>query len=197
MRCFPFAFVLLAMLGLAACLPVSSKTPVGATVGFKADPALFGTWKARDPDGSNAPAYIHFLGDDDGTMTAILVEPPQKENMGEYSVYRLRVATLGANHIINALEVTNNGKPIERLPTQENMLFLYRADRKNKLTLYQMDDKAAAALIKSGVLAGEVEPGQDGDVRITADAASLDAFMRTPRAGALFNKPLVTMVKVY
>lgn len=189
-------FTLFAILGLAACLPVSSKTPVGSTVGFKADPALLGTWKARDPDGTSAPAYIHFLGNADGTMTAVLVEPPQKENQGEYSVYRLRAVTLDANHILNTQEITNNGNPAEGPLTEENMLFLYRSDSKGKLTLYQMDDKAVAALIKSGVIAGEVEPGQDGDVRLTADAASLDAFMRTPRAGALFSKPLVAMVKV-
>jgi hypothetical protein len=195
MRCFPCAFALLTMLGLAACLPVSSKTPVGITVGFKPDPALLGTWKARDPDGGGAPAYIHFLGNDDGTMTAILVEPPQKENQGEYSVYRLRVATLGANHIVNAQEVTNNGKPAEGPMTDENVLLLYRSDNKGSVTLYQMDDKAIAALIKAGAIAGEVEPGEEGDVRITADAKSVDAFMRTERASRLFSKPLVTMTK--
>lgn len=196
MRRYPVALMLLAVLGLAACLPVSSKTPVGTTVGFKPDPALLGTWKARDPNGGGAPAYIHFLGSEDGTMTAILVEPPQKENLGEYSVYRLRVATLGANHIVNAQEVTNNGKQTEGPLAEENMLFLYRSDSKGNFTLYQMDDKAVAALIKAGAIAGDVEPGQDGDVRLTANAASLDAFMRTPRADKLFSKALVTMAKV-
>ena len=186
---------LLAMLGLAACLPVSSRTAVGTTVGFKPDPALLGTWKARDPDGSDAPAYVHFLGNDDGTMTAILVEPPRKENLGEYSIYRLRVVNLDGNHIVNAQEMSNNGRSPDGPLAEENILLLYRSDGKGKVILYQMDDTAVAALIKAGGIAGEVEAGQDGDVHITADAGSLDAFMRTARAGQLFSKALVALTK--
>ncbi len=192
----PLAFALFAMLALAACLPVSSKVPVGTTVGFKPDPVLLGTWKARDPDGGNEPAYIHFLGNDDGSMSAVLVEPPQKENLGEYSVYRLRVAALGVNHIVNVQEVSNNGKSADGPLATENTLLLYRQDAKDRLTLYQMDDKAVAALIRSGAITGEIEPGQDGDVRITADATALDTFMRTERAANLFSKQLVTLTKV-
>lgn len=191
----PFAFALFSALALAACLPVSSKTPAGTTVGFKPDPVLLGAWKARDPDG-DAPAYIHFLGNDDGTITALLVEPPEKENLGEYSVYRLRVATLGANHIVNAEETSNNGKPADGPLAEENVLLLYRPDGKDKITLYRMDDKAVAAAIKAGEIAGEIEPGEDGDVRITANAAALDAFMRTPRAAQMFDKPLVTLTRL-
>jgi len=195
-RLHPLAFVLLAFVALAACLPVSSKVPAGSTVGFKPDPVLLGSWKARDPAGSGAPGYIHFLGNEDGTMSAVLVDPPQTGNLGDYSVYHLRVAALGDNHIINVQEVNNNGKATDGPMADENMLFLYRADGKATLTLYQMDDKAVAALIKSGAIAGEVEPGQDGDVHIAADAAALDAFMRTPRAGQLFSKPLVTLTRL-
>ena len=194
-RCL-LAFASLALVALAACLPVSSKVPAGSTVGFKADPTLLGSWKARDPAGGGSPGYIHFLGNEDGSMTAVLVDPGQPGNAGDYSVYRLRVATLGANHILNVQEVNNNGKATDGPMAEENMLFVYRADGKTKLTLYQMDDKAVAALIKSGAVAGEVEAGQDGDVHITADAAALDAFMRTPRAGQLFSKALVTLTRL-
>jgi len=45
-------------------------------------------------------------------------------------------------------------------------------------------------------IAGEVEPGQDGDVHITADAKALDAFMQSPRAGKLFNKSLIALSRV-
>ena len=196
MRRYMLALASLAMLALAACLPVSSKVPVGSTVGFKPDPALLGSWKARDPAGGGSPGYIHFLGNEDGSMTAVLVDPGQPGNAGDYSVYRVRVAALGANHILNVEEVNNNGKASDGPMAEMNMLLLYRLEGKSKLTLYQMDDKAVAALIKSGAIAGDVEPGQDGDVHITADAAALDTFMRTPRAGQLFNKALVTLTRL-
>jgi hypothetical protein len=196
MRRHPLAFALLAFVALAACLPVSSKVPAGSTVGFKPDPALLGSWKARDPAGGGSPAFIHFLGNEDGTMTAVLVDPPQTGNLGDYSVYRLRVAALGGNHIVNVQEVNNNGKPSDGPMAQENMLLLCRPDGGGKLTLYQMDDKAVAALVKSRAIAGEVEPGQDGDVHITAEAGALDAFMATARASQLFSKPLVTLTRL-
>jgi len=180
---------------VAACLPVSTRVPAGTTVGFKPDPVLLGTWKGRGENDKN-PAYIHFIGNDDGRMTAILVSPPRKQSLGEWSAYSLRVANLGANHIVNAQEMSDNGKPSEGAAADQNMLLLYRVAKSGKLTLYMMDDKAVAAAIRAGEIAGEVEPGQDGDVHITADAAALDSFLKTPRAAALFSKPLVTLTRV-
>jgi len=180
---------------LAACLPVSSKVPAGTTVGFKPDPVLLGAWKGRGENDDN-PTYLHFVGNDDGSMTAIIVSPPRKENPGEWSAYSLRVARLGANHVVNARELSNNGKPAGGPGAEQNMLLMYRAGKGGTLTLYIMDDKAVAAAIKAGEIAGEVEQGQDGDVHITADAAALDAFLKTPRAAALFSKPLVTLTRV-
>ncbi len=184
-----------AILLVAACLPVTSKVPVGSTAAFRPDPALLGTWKARDPDG-DSPAYLHFIGNEDGTMTALLVTPPQNENLGEWSAYAVRVATLGANHIVNAQEVIANGKPSDGPLAQENMLLLYRATGRGTIALYIMDDKAAAAAIKAGAIAGEVDPGENGDVRITAGEPALDNFMRTPQAAKLFSKALVSITRV-
>jgi hypothetical protein len=180
---------------LAACLPVTSKVPVGSTVGLKPDPALLGTWKARDANGDE-PAYVHFIGNNDGTMTALLVSPPQKENLGEWSAYALRVATLGENHIVNAQEVIANGKPSDGPLAQQQVLLLYRATGRGNITLYVMDDKATAAAIKAGAIAGEIDPGENGDVRITAGEPALDNFMRTPQAAKLFGKALVSLTRI-
>jgi hypothetical protein len=189
------ALTLIVAACVAACLPVSSKVPAGSTVGFKPDPVLLGVWKGRGENDDN-PAYLHFIGNDDGSMTAIIVSPPRKQNLGEWSAYSLRVARLGANHIVNARELSDNGKPAEGPTAEQNILLMYRVGKGGKVTLYIMDDKAAAAAIKAGEIAGEVEPGQDGDVHITADTAALDAFLKTPRAAALFSKPLVTLTRV-
>jgi len=194
MRYIPYAVAAALALLAAACLPVTSKVPVGTSVGFKVDPALLGTWKATGPDGGE-PAYIHILGADDGTMTAILVTPPQQENLGDWSVYRLRVAALGTNHIVNAQETIANDKPSEGPLAQLNVLLLYRASGPGKIVLYQMDDKAAADAIRAGEIAGDIEPGDNGDVHITAGEPALDAFMKTSGAAKLFSKALVTLTR--
>lgn len=191
---------LLAAVGLAlltaACLPVTSKVPVGTSVGFKPDPRLLGTWLARDKD-EDAPSYIHFLGGKDGTMTALVVTPPHGDNLGEWSEYRLRAATLGMNHFINAQEVAVNGdSDKDSSLARENILLLYRMGRHGSIELYLMDEKAAAAAIRAHRIAGQVDPGQNGDVHITADEPALDQFMATPEAAALFIKPMVRMTRV-
>jgi hypothetical protein len=179
---------------LAGCLPVTTRVPAGSTVGFKADPALLGTWRAVSSD-QDAPAYIHILGNDDGTMTAIVITPPDRENPGDWSTYKLRAATLGANHIVNAQESIANGRPSEGPLAQQHVLLVYRVEAPGKIGLYRMDDQAAAAGIRTGDIAGEIEPGENGDVRITAPEPALDRFMGTPRAANLFTKLLVTLVR--
>jgi hypothetical protein len=178
----------------AACLPVTSKSPVGSTVGFKPDKLLFGTWKARDADG-DAPSYVHILGNEDGTMTALIVTSPRNDNPGDWSTYTLRAATLGTNAIVNAQESIANRKPSEGPLVKASVVLLYRATGAKQVTLYQMDDKAVAGAIRGGEIVGEIEPGENGDVRITAGEPALDAFMKTPRAARLFVKPLVTLTR--
>ena len=189
------ALALIVALFAASCLPVSSRVPAGTTVGFKPDPKLLGVWKGRGAN-DDAPAYVHFLGNDGGRMTAIIVSPPRKENLGEWSAYTLRVAKLGANRIVNAQELSDNGKPSEGPMAAQNMLLMYRVGKGGKITLYMMDEKLTAAAIMANEIAGEIEPGENGDVHITADAPALDAFLKTPRAVALFSKPLVTLTRV-
>jgi hypothetical protein len=191
---------LLAAIGLAlltaACLPVTSKVPVGTSVGFKPDPRLLGTWLGRGKDEERS-SYLHFLGAKDGTMVAILVSPPHGDNLGEWSEYRLRAATLGANHFINAQEIIiNANSDNDRSLSREIIVLLYRTGRRGSLDLYLMDEKAAAEAIRAHRIAGQVDPGQDGDVHITADEPALDRFMATPEAALLFTKPMVRLHRV-
>lgn len=179
---------------LGACLPVTTRVPAGSTIGFKIDPVLVGTWRGVASD-QDIPAYVHILGNDDGTMTAIVVTPAFKENQGDWSVYKLRAATLGVNHILNAQEVSANGKTSEGPLAQEHVLLAYRIQSHDNIGLYHMDDHATAAAIRAGEIAGEIEPGETGDVRITAAEPALDRFLGTPRAARLFNKLLVTLTR--
>jgi hypothetical protein len=199
MRRFLTLFALLGAVVLSACLPVTSRVPAGTTVGFKVDPNLLGTWKAQNADrkeNGNGPAYLHFLRGENGTMTALLVFPMEKDGSGQWGAYTVRAAQLAANHVLNAIEVSTNGKASDSPMSQASILLLARNDGRGHELLYLMDEQAAAAAIESGEIAGDVEQGSSGDVHITADAAALDKFMATPKAAALFKEPLLILTRL-
>ena len=194
------ALVLCAALFLASCLPVTTSTPVGSTAGFKADSELYGAWLGRDADPAkdkdSGAVYFHFLASKDGSMTLILVTSAKSgDDAGEWSVFRLQPATLGQNHFLNVQEVSNNGEAPEDA-LLKTFPVLYRMGKDGKLTLYLVDEDLAKAAIKAGKINGEIEPGDTGDVHITADAATLDAFFVSARGTALFTKPLVVLKRV-
>ncbi len=193
---FRAAIALCTSLLAAACLPVTTSVPVGSTAGFKPDPSLTGTWIATSADKNDkdsGAAYFHFLPQADGSMTVVMV--PYKasdKDAGDWSVYKVQAATLGANHYLNAQEISNNGQAPED-SLSKTFPLLYRTSGDGRVTLYLVDEDAAKAAIQAGKIKGEIEPGEFGDVHITADAAALDAFFASPQGLALFTKPLLTM----
>jgi hypothetical protein len=199
MRGIRVAAALIAALTLAACLPVTSKTPIGTTAGVKPDPSLFGIWKGRDKDG-DTPGYMSFLKNDDGTMTAILVTPPAGTDGGEWEVVSLSATTLGGHHFLHARELEVNGKTDQSPLATDGFPMLYKISG-DRLTLFLLDETSVAGAIRAGKLKGTIDPGprpgQDGDVHITADAASLDALFQTAEGIALFGKTaLITLKKI-
>jgi hypothetical protein len=192
MTAFRIALAVAASLLVGACLPVTTQTPVGSTVGLKADPSLGGMWRGqpKPPDG---PVYMTFLPQTDGTITALLVQPPVKDKTGDWSVYTLQTATLGSYQYMNAQEISNNGKASDMVGAGKNFPILYRINGDGALVLYLMDEKAVKSAIKAGKIAGTIEQGQFGDIALTAAPADLDAFMSTPEGRALFVKPLIIL----
>ncbi|HEY4115272.1 MAG TPA: hypothetical protein VGM17_14550 [Rhizomicrobium sp.] len=196
MRIWPLLAAVLTAASLSACLPVTSKVPAGTSVGFKIDPTLLGTWIVRDKDGDK-PAYLHFVGKDDGSMIAVLVESAHGQNQGELDLYKIEVAQLGQNHIVNAQEIALGKEPAGENPlTNAYVLLCYRAGRPGRIAFYVMEDAGVAAAIKAGKIAGRVDPGQDGDVHVTAGAAALDKFLASPQASGLFKKPLFVATRI-
>jgi hypothetical protein len=189
-----------AMLFLAACLPVTTKNPVGSTAGFKQDPALLGLWKgepdkSKPPEDGDRPGYLAFLNSgEDGTMTGLLIAPGK--GSGDWGYYKLRPTTLGANHYLNAWAVMNNDHPADPDEAKSDFLLLYRIGKNGKLTLYLLDEDATRAAIKAGRIKGVVDPGSMGDVHITAEPKDLDAFFAGRQGAALFVKPFAVMQKV-
>lgn len=178
-------------LAMAACLPVTSKAPIGTTVGYKPDSQLTGMWQARS-DG--ASAYFAFFPQADGSTKVVMLEPSAAGDKGGWSVFDVRTTTLGSDRYMDASEIESDEKPVE--PKLEHIPVLYSFAADGSLALYLMDEDAVKDAIRAGKIAGQVEPGQYGDVVLTATPAALDAFFETPAGRALFGKPAVTLQRV-
>jgi len=180
------ALAIAAALVLAGCLPVTSKTPVGTTAGLGADEALYGTWKGQSTDAKDKnDAYFHFMKAKDGSITTAMVLASGGDDDG-WTVFNVRTAMLGKNHFINAVETFDKDAPAEGSLKDTNIPLLYTIKGRT-LTLYLIDEDKAKEAVQSGAIKGTVEPGESGDVQITADAAALDAFFATPEAAKLFK----------
>jgi hypothetical protein len=180
---------------LAGCLPVTSKTPIGTTVGLGTDTAVIGTWKGRgvDAEPDKKDAFLHFMLGKDGSMTAALIFATGTSDDG-WTIFNARAATLGKNKILNVVETFDKDAPAEGGLKNASIPVLYVVKGRT-LTLYLLDEDKTKEAIKAGKLKGTVEDGTAGDVTITSDAAELDAFMATPEAVGLF-KPLMVMKRV-
>jgi hypothetical protein len=196
-----FALLAAAMLFVAACLPVTTKNPVGSTVGFSQDPELVGLWKGA-PDkkksgdeGEDKQGYLAFLNSgEDGTMTGLLIAPGK--GSGDWGYYKLRPTMLGANHYLNAWAVMNNDHAADPDEAKSDFLLLYRIGKNGRLMLYLLDEDATRTAITAGKIRGVVDPGSMGDVHITAEPKELDAFFAGKQGAALFVKPFAVMDKV-
>lgn len=175
---------------LTGCLPVTSKTPVGTTTGLAADPALFGIWKGHSPDADNKDdGFFHFMLAKDGAITVAVILARGSSDDG-WTIFNARTATLGKNHFINAVETFDKDAPAEGKLKNANIPLLYTLKART-LTIYLVDEDKAKAAVRAGKLKGTIEPGANGDVEFTSEAAELDAFMATPEAAGLFKVMMV------
>ena len=185
------AFRLILTIGLAlfaaACLPVTTSTPVGSSVGFANDGAIEGTWSGRIDKDSAATTYFHFLANDDNTFTLVGVTTKYGEDKGGWGTYTLTTATLGGHRYINARETINDGKFATADEQKTNIPLLYTVSG-DTLTLYLLDEDKTSAAIAAHKIEGKVTKGQyTTDVLITADAAHLDALLKTEDGAKLFK----------
>jgi len=195
MRALRWMAIAATALALAACLPVTTRTPVGTTAGLGADPDLIGTWKGRSA-ADKTVMYFHFLRAKNGGIDLVLVGPTTKKDEGGWMVLHLDTASLGAAKFINARALYNGGKPAEGAMAEHSFPVLYGFGAKGELTISQIDEDAAKAAVKAGKIAGTIGEGESGDVMLTADAKTLDAFFQTPDGLALFPKPFAVLKKV-
>lgn len=186
--------ILVVGLTLGACLPVTSKSPVGSTRGFKTDTALYGMWEGVTED-SKDTGFIAFIPDENGNTTAVLIDLPSSAS-GDWSTYAVKTTALGTYRYISARSLTTNGKPAEGHETENSFPVFYRIEADGTLTLYLIDADAAKAAIKGGKIAGEIQSGDFGDVSLTAAPRDLDDFFASGGGRKLFKKPFLVMHRV-
>ncbi len=184
------ALAIFCTLFAAACLPVTSKSPVGTTTGLGNDAALYGTWKGYSAD-DHSPVYVHILrSKNDEAIQAVMVGTGNDKEEGTIMLVELRTATLGENHFMNVIKFYTKDEHGETVNTLKDASIpvLYRFGKNHSLRLYLLSEDKTKEAIAAGKLQGNVESGNFGDVKITSDAPALDAFMATPEAAKLFKE---------
>lgn len=194
MTAIKLAFVLGAALLAAACLPVTTKAPLGSTAALGAVPALLGTWKGRVAE-SEVSTYFHILPEEKGTMSLIAVTPARTKSNGGWNEFAAQAVPLGPYRYLNVRSISSDGKPVSKTETARNIPVLYRLSH-GTLTLYLIGEKAAKKAIKSGLIEGTVEPSDFGDVAITAAPEKLNAFFASKDGAMLFTEKLAILRKV-
>ena len=185
-------FAIIASLTACGCF-VSSSSPVGTTVAVAVDPLLNGMWKGSSGEDVKR-TYLTFFPQSDGLLTVMMLQVPTIGDNGGWSTFTVRPAQLGAWHYIDAQQIEQDGKPAQ--PSLGHIPVLYTVGQDGQLALYMMDEARTKSAIKAGQIAGTIEPGQFGDVTLTATPAALDAFLRTDRGRALFTKPFAVLERV-
>lgn len=192
MRNVRLLFLAAAMLTLAACYPPTTSHPIGSTVGLKIDPALLGVWKAPDPN-SNRTIYYHLLSAKDGAIFAVLI--PDQGQASDVSMLKLKAARFGNFGFLNVRLMMDAEHEAPDQPAG-SVPILYRLQPNGTLKIFGLDEDAAKKAINTHKIAGTTGEGGNGDAVITADAAALDKFFRSPAGLALFDKLFATLTKV-
>lgn len=138
--------------------------------------------------------YFHFLPMDDGSFKVVIVSGGEKLN-GEWSIARVKAASLGDHHFLNAELVFNNGKR-ENDPKHGTVPLLYRLESDGRVSLFLIAEDKAKDAIQSGAVAGTIEPGDFGDVTLTAEPDDLDKFFAGDDGAALFTQKFATLTKM-
>ena len=174
-------------LAMAGCLPVTSLSPLGTTVGAKPDPQLTGMWKGKLGTSAEA-AYLTFYPEQNGVMKVVMLAPPSANDDGGWMIFEARPVALGSYRYLDAREIEDGGKPPD--PKLAHVPVLYKISGDGFFVLYLIDETVARAAIRKGTIAGTIEPSDFGDVTITAAPTALDAYFGADAGRALFTKPL-------
>lgn len=195
MKAFRVVVAVCAIFMAAACYPVTTSIPVGASSGLSADPALAGLWRAEMAHSEGETVYFHFLPMEDGSFNVVIISSGEKPG-GEWNVARATAAKIGDRRFLNAELVFSDGKP-ESSSRHGTVPLLYRTEKDGRVSLFLMSEDETKKAIQKGEIAGTIEPGEMGDAFITATGHDLDSFLASHEGSSLFNEKFATLTKVH
>src|SRR5262249_47126128 len=138
--------------------------------------------------------YFHFLPMQDGSFKVVIVSGGEKLD-GDWSLVRVKGASLGGRNFLNAGVGVNNGKKEDKAPGGTIPL-LYRTESDGRISLFIVSEQAAKDAIQKGDIAGIIEPGEFGDVTITAEPDDLDKYFGSDEGAALFSEKFATLTRM-
>jgi hypothetical protein len=170
---------------LAGCYP-TSENPIGVATAAP-DSRLLGAWKGQIGTDKDASASLYVFPREGGRFEAMLIHAASKDDKGGWTTASLVPGKIGSTTVLNAKLILDDGAPAKE-GTADYTPVMYRFDAGGVLRLFMLDDKALETAIRAGRIAGTIKENSFGDdVRLTADAKSLDAFFAA-NAATLFTQ---------
>ena len=184
-----FPFLLLLLMGLAGCLPVS-ENPLSSPDDATADTRLAGVWYGKSGEDT---VYLHFLAGKGARMDAVEVD--HRGNGDAHAlIYTVFPSVIGTGHYLNIQEKAGTDKPY--------YLARYQLTGAGTMTIWLMGETAAAKAVKSKKIAGKITLKDLGDekptrnITLTADSDALAAFVRKSDPEVLFGEKFGTFKKL-
>ncbi len=180
---------------VSACTVLSTENPIGISSTISTDSRLLGGWKLVSADtGDTGRNYAFVEPREAGGLhtTVISWEPlyildPQEHYRSTYEIITGRV---GEHRFINARPLLERGEPASELTLESGYFpILYRFQKDGSVQFFGEIEGTIIDAIESGRVSGTAV---DGNIRLTADPQSLDAFF-AEAAPTVFSTLLWTL----
>ena len=181
MKSIPFAALALAIaLTFSGCL-AESTNPLSPPEKAEADNQLAGTWHMKTEKGE---MFVHFIPREPSRMLAIYVEV--EEGKPSASSYTFFTTTIGGNRFMNLQPEPMRGEETKDKP--KYFFARYEISKGGELTVWLMNEDAAATEIEAGRVRGEVKgEGSLKSASLTDTTENLAAFVKGAKLDALFG----------
>jgi len=196
MSLFSRACILIVCLPIfSACTVLSTENPIGISTATSIDSRLLGGWKLVSADsGDTGKNYVFVEPREEGSLHATVIswEPLYiLDPMEHYrSTFEIITGRVGEHRFINARPLLERDLPASELTLESGYFpILYRLQEDGSVQFYGEIEGAIIEAIESDRVSGTAA---NGNIRLTADPQSLDAFF-AEAAPTVFSTLLWTL----
>jgi hypothetical protein len=178
-----------AALTLSACFVISANRIDGS--GPDADPALIGTWRGLNEDGTvEKDVFLHVIAHKTGEGLGLTMVDKDSTMLLDGTTVQA-----GPYRYLNATFKQISGASDDEALMLGLHIIRYEVKGK-KLSLWLMDPAQVGDAIQNGKLKGTIEgSGMSKTVRLTASSEDLNAFFSKQDAAQYFQDKAVTLVR--